>query len=80
MNVLQFGVVGYDGPCMQIWNVCPFTGVTPFQSIILVTSRHPSFLTLVTVAVAVPPSTGTEIGEAGTVTVHMFPAPVSVTV
>ena len=46
------------------------TGVTPFQLTTLVTSRLPSLRVLVTVAVALEPSSGTVVGEVVTTVVH----------
>ena len=65
---------------MQISNVCPSTGVIPFQFTVLVTSRLLSLRVSDTPAVALLPSTGTATAEAGTTTVHIFPGSVSVTV
>src|SRR5438105_3381739 len=76
-TVLQLGVVGYDGPVMQIENVLSSSGVAPLQSTVLLTFNEPSLCVLVTSAEAVPPSLGT-VADVSPEWVHAVLKPSSV--
>ena len=75
----QFGVVGYDGPVMQIEKLAEVSGVDPLQLTVLVTCSAPSLRVLVTVAVPWPPSVGT-VADVSPDLDHSVPRPDSVMV